>query len=69
MKLNEINTNIVCPCGGADDDLRILSAYGGKLMIRCRKREHTRKLRLGANHTAMDRTTDSFNRAYAEVHG
>jgi hypothetical protein len=67
MKLNEINAHIVCTCGGIDDDLRILSAYGGKLAIRCRKCGRTQTLRLGAKETAIDRTTDALNRTFAHV--
>ena len=37
--------SIVCPCGGRGKDLRITSAYQGKIMIRCARCGHNRTLR------------------------
>jgi hypothetical protein len=65
--------DIVCPCGGRGADLRITSAWKGKLTIRCSRCEHNRTLRLAGivpdNVTVMDHMTDSMNRLFAQVEG
>ena len=64
---------IACPCGGHGDDLRITSAWKGKLLIRCRACGHNRTLHLKEiippNFTVMDNMTDTFNQLFAAVRG